>query len=120
MYRRGNFQCIQINKEVYKYMTTLVIDIDDTLLKSEKDQNGYCGAEPIRHEIETVNKFFDKGYTIILHTGRNWDKYSFTKEQLAHFGIKHHELVMGKPQGYYIDKDSFVSMEDFLVEKGIV
>lgn len=88
---------------------TLTVDIDDTLLIAEKDRCGICGSviyknvKPIQNEIDLLNQLYDAGNIIILFTGRNWDKYEVTKNQLQEFGIKHHELVMGKPQGIYID-----------------
>ena len=82
-----------------------VIDLDDTLLLYEIDRV-YSDAKPNIKEIEISNKLYDEGNIIIIHTGRNWDKYVMTKNQLKKFGINHHELVMGKPQGVYIDVDS--------------
>jgi hypothetical protein len=94
---------------------TYVIDIDDTLLIYPKHavfaDNKYNCALPNKDEIKRCNELFDSN-TIILHTGRNWDKYEFTKKQMERFGIKYHELVMGKPQGIYIDKDSYKSLKD--------
>jgi hydroxymethylpyrimidine pyrophosphatase-like HAD family hydrolase len=95
-----------------------VIDIDDTLLiypnrKFVDIYEKYSSAFPNNEAIKKVNELYNKGHVIILHTGRNWDKYQFTKKQLHIFGVKHHELVMGKPQGYYIDKDSYKSLKDF-------
>lgn len=98
---------------------TYVIDIDDTLIwypdKEYKDiYEKYDSAIPDKEEIEALNMLFDKGNYVILHTGRNWDKYELTKVQMANFGIKHHELVMGKPQGIYIDKDSYKTISEYL------
>jgi len=88
----------------------LYIDIDDTLIKSQYRECGVCGrrsyleATPIQEEIDLVNKAYAKGFTIILFTGRGWDCFEITKKQVNDFGIKHHSLVMGKPDGIYIDK----------------
>jgi hypothetical protein len=87
-----------------------MVDIDDTLLIAEKDRCQACGSvvyknvKPIQNEIDLLNQLYDAGNIIILFTGRNWNKYEITKKQLQEFGIKHHELVMGKPQGIYIDR----------------
>jgi hydroxymethylpyrimidine pyrophosphatase-like HAD family hydrolase len=96
---------------------TLVIDIDDTLLLyPERDYTlplkGYADAYANDEEIDLLNYYKSKGHTIILHTGRNWDKYEFTKHQLERFGIQYDELVMGKPQGIYVDIDSIKSLKD--------
>jgi hypothetical protein len=95
----------------------LIIDIDDTLLlypnkTFENIIDKYNAAYPDHEEIRLLNERYNKGDLIILHTGRNWDKYHFTKKQLEKFGIKHHELVMGKPQGIYVDRDSYKSIKD--------
>lgn len=95
---------------------TFVIDIDDTLLLYDNDYTGltrYKSAKPNIKEIKLVNEKYKKGNKIIIHTGRNWDKYDFTKKQLKEFKIKYHELIMGKPQGIYIDKDSYKSIEEY-------
>ena len=101
-------------------MKTLVIDIDDTLIRSNRVSCRRCGrityknAKPIQDEIDYLNILFDRGYKIILYTGRGWDCYKFTVEQLFKFGVKYHDLVMGKPQGIYIDKDAKTTLKDFL------
>lgn len=95
-----------------------VIDIDDTILYSTKTECSKCGRinysiinEDVK-EIELINKLYDEGNIIILHTGRNWDSYILTKNQLLDCGVKYHELVMGKPQGVYVDKDSIKTLSD--------
>lgn len=98
---------------------TFVIDIDDTLLFAEKVQCGncgrcfYCDKEKDQKEIDRVNYLYEAGHTIILWTGRNWDYYQQTKIQLENHNIKYHELIMGKPQGIYIDKDAKTSLKEF-------
>lgn len=96
---------------------TLVVDIDDTLLISEKIKCDECGRIKYQNEIKFIseinylNKLY-KNHTIILHTGRNWDCYDITVKQLKKNKIKYHELVMGKPQGIYIDRDAKTSIEE--------
>jgi len=96
--------------------TTFIIDIDDTILFYSEDNNGsgiekYKKGMPNIKEINEINKKYCEGHTIIIHTGRNWDKYSYTVKQLNSIGLKYHQLVMGKPQGIYIDKDSHRSIQ---------
>ena len=104
---------------------TFVVDIDDTLLLYPADKTyddiweRYKDAIANKKEIEFVNGLFDAGHCIILHTGRNWDKYEITKKQLKEFNINHHELVMGKPQGVYIDKDSYKSIRRALIDLNV-
>ena len=59
-----------------------------------------------------VFTFWSGGDIIILYTGRNCDCYELTKNQLMRAGVEFDELVMGKPQGVYIDKDSVKSIKD--------
>ena len=94
----------------------MIIDLDDHLLLYENSslvgREKYALAIPNHEEINITNKFYDDGHIIIIHNGRNWDKYIFTKTQLDTFDIRYHELVMGKPQGIYVDKNSIKSLKD--------
>ena len=95
-----------------------VVDIDDTLLVADKTECDKCGRvvyklrEKKRSIIDIVNALYEKGHQVILWTGRNWDCYKFTKEQLAEAGIMYDELVMGKPQGIYVDLDAINTIEE--------
>lgn len=98
----------------------LIVDIDDTLLfTAYKDcekcnSRRYGKAIPIQEEIDMVNKYYDMGRTIILWTGRNWDKYELTLLQLKEIGVKYHQLIMGKPQGEYIDRThNYKSLKEY-------
>jgi hydroxymethylpyrimidine pyrophosphatase-like HAD family hydrolase len=96
---------------------TLVIDIDNTLLmypdkKYDNILDKYNDAIPDWAEISLLNELWANGYIIILFTGRNWDKYNFTINQLKEIGIRFDQLIMGKPQGIYIDKDSFKTLKE--------
>ena len=98
----------------------LIVDIDDTLLKTKWGDCKDCGCrhygkpEPIQEEIDMVNKYYDKGRTIILWTGRNWDKYEMTLQNLKDIGVKYHQLIMGKPQGEYIDRThNYKSLKEY-------
>lgn len=88
-----------------------VVDLDDTLLF--KKSNDYSQMVPNKPEIKRLNKLKKEGNRVIIHTGRNWDKYEITLQQLQKYGILYDELVMGKPQGIYIDADSCKSLEDW-------
>lgn len=105
-----------------------VIDIDDTILVSERctcekcNRITYKNATPILDEIDSLNLLYDMGHTIILHTGRNWKSYKLTVIQLKELGVKYHNLIMGKPQGFYIDRThnfSSVSQCLSIIKKGI-
>lgn len=98
---------------------TFIIDIDDTILKSKIEicKNckyiQYINAMPIQKEIDMINKKFKEGHIIILYTGRGWNQYEITKQQLKQCRIKYTELIMGKPLGVWIDRDAIKSIKDF-------
>lgn len=95
-----------------------VIDIDDTLLFSEKIECQECGRVKYKlkrkddEEIRKLNDLWGMGHRIILYTGRNWDCYDITVKQLSEAGIQYDELVMGKPQGVYVDKDAKTTLPE--------
>lgn len=98
---------------------TIRVDIDDTIIQSQKNICACCGrinytnAEPIQSEIDLLNQLYYNGHIILLHTGRGWDCYELTKQQLQNFGVRHHELIMGKPPGIYVDKTECIkSLEE--------
>ena len=99
---------------------TYIIDIDDTLLISEKSECKECSRvtykliDIFKDEIKKVNKLYKKGHIIILWTGRGWDYYRITKMQLSACRIKYQELIMGKPQGIYVDRDAIRSVDEIV------
>ena len=91
-----------------------IFDIDGTICNNTNSD--YENAEPFRDRIEKNNKLYDEGNTIIYHTARGMGRtknnvilsyklfYEYTSEQLAKWGVKYHDLFMGKPNGgIYID-----------------
>lgn len=98
---------------------SFVVDIDNTLIESDItkcDNCGrktYAGAIPIDEWIDRLNELYDEGHYITLWTGRGWDCEEITKQQLDEFGIKYHTLVLGKPLGIYVDRDSVNKLKDF-------
>lgn len=90
-------------------MLTYCFDIDGTLC----DQVGpdYFLAPPFRSRIEKVNSLFDEGHRIVLFTARgsksgiDWRDATIT--QLKEWGVRYHELILGKPHAdIYIDDKS--------------
>ena len=85
----------------------IVFDIDNTITKTIK--NNYRLAKPIKKRIQLINKLYDKGHYIKIFTarymGRNKENrnlvkkkyYKETFNQLSLWGVKFHELIMGKP-----------------------
>lgn len=97
--------------EEYVKITTgnkrFVFDIDGVIAKLQKN-NDYAIAEPNIQMIQIINKLYDMGNKIVLHTARGYvtgiDWSTVTKKQLTQWGLKYHELHFGKPNAdYYVD-----------------
>ena len=82
----------------------IYIDIDDTICRL---------AEP--------NALYDKGNTIIMWTARGTvsgiDHRNITMYQLNKWGLKFHELKMGKPAYDLFIDDKNINSYDWLNEK---
>lgn len=98
---------------------TYVIDLDGTLLRSDRSIMKACSAcgrvrypvtEVNRELVAAVNKLYAEGNTIIIWTSRAWDLYHVTVAQLRQMGIHYMELFMGKPAGIYVDVDALRSL----------
>lgn len=96
-------------------MATYCFDIDGTLCAQEKID--YSIAEPFASRIASVNSLFDDGHRIVLFTARGSrsgiDWRDATILQLESWGIRYHELILGKPHAdFYID-DKAIHPEHF-------
>jgi uncharacterized HAD superfamily protein len=85
---------------------TLCFDIDGVLCTNT--HGAYESAKPFADVIAEVNRLFDEGHRIILHTARgsttgiDWRKK--TEDQLRGWKVSYHALCMGKPTAdMYID-----------------
>ena len=81
-------------------------DLDGTLCSSSPGD--YAKAVPWQERIDVVNRLFDEGNHIKIYTARGMttkvNYRSMVKWQLDHWGVKYHELIMGKPAAdIYID-----------------
>ena len=88
---------------------TYVFDIDGTICTKVNDGD-YSKAKPYLNRIKTVNRLYDEGKTIIFQTARGMGRtgndqkkaialfYDLTVKQLESWGVKYHELFLGKPQ----------------------
>ena len=91
---------------------TYCIDIDGTLCT---ETCAYEDAQPIKKVIDKINKLY-KDNTIILNTARGassrYDWKPLTEQQLKKWGVKYHNLIMGKPYAdYYIDNKAVDILE---------
>jgi len=103
---------------------TYVFDIVGTLCT--KINNGdYSNAKPITERIDIVNFLYEEGNTIIMQTARGMGRhknnpqkaveefYAMTATQLKNWGVKYHQLFLGKPAGdIYVD-DKGIRDENF-------
>ncbi len=74
-------------------------DIDGTICTNT--DGDYESAEPFPDVIETINVLFEQGHRILLTTARGGttkiDWTAVTERQLKDWGVRYHELIMGKP-----------------------
>ena len=102
---------------------TYVFDIDGTICYNS--EGNYETPLPYVKRIEKINKLYDEGHKIIFLTARGMGRsdnsiaYAYaafeeiTKKQLKEWGVKYHELFLGKPSGdFYVD-DKGVNDERF-------
>jgi phosphoglycolate phosphatase-like HAD superfamily hydrolase len=93
---------------------TYVFDIDGTLCYTIGSE--YESSVPRQDRIDVVNQLYDEGHTITLLTARGMGRsnnsvaYAYeayetlTREQLDSWGVKYHQLFLGKPSGdIYVD-----------------
>mgnify|MGYP003663176585 CR=1 FL=1 len=91
-----------------------VFDIDGTICNTENSD--YENSKPITSRIDFVNSLYDDGHHIVFHTARGMGRsknsfsyantafYELTRKQLLDWGVKFHELHLGKPAGdVYVD-----------------
>lgn len=92
-------------------------DIDGTICRTE--ETDYLTSVPYRDTINIINNLYSKGDYIKIytargsHSGKDWK--DFTKRQLDKWGVKYHELIMGKPHAdLYIDDRSMLPSDFWL------
>jgi hypothetical protein len=97
---------------------TYAFDLDGTLCTVT---NGiYEKAIPFEGRIEHVNKLHREGHTIIIFSARGAtskrDLWEFTFSQLNSWGLKFHELIMGKPHFDLLIDDKAIFSESYFEE----
>ena len=86
-------------------------DIDGTICTNT--EGAYEQAVPINSRIDHVNKLYEGGNTIKFFTARGsttgicWRK--LTEEQLSEWGVKYHELILGKPEAHLFIDDKAIN-----------
>jgi hypothetical protein len=96
----------------------ICFDIDGVLC--EQTEGKYEDAQPNRDMIGLLNRLYDRGHRIVLHTSRFMGRAKgdrteaeqigreFTERQLSGWGVRYHELWMGKPRYDYVIDDRSV------------
>ena len=96
----------------------ICFDIDGVLC--DQVARDYQDAQPNRQMIDLLNRLYDRGHRIVLHTSRFMGRAKgnreeaerigreFTERQLAGWGVRYHELWMGKPRYDYVIDDRSV------------
>lgn len=94
-----------------QFKKVIAFDMDDVLCDQKHGDNTiekYLKREPIQGNIDILNELYDDGYKIVIYTARgmlslngNLDDINeilrpITENQLNKWGIKYHELHMGK------------------------
>lgn len=100
-----------------------VFDIDGVVCSNTWGK--YAEARPHQKMIDCINELYDDGHTIIFHSARGFGScrgkimeinamwFEFTRDQLLGWGVKFHQLVLGKPDGaVYIDDRGFRVSDD--------
>ena len=76
-----------------------MVDIDETICVSPESRD-YSLATPIYKNIKKINKLYDQGNTIIYWTARGTgtgiDWREVTEKQFEKWGVKYHQLSLGK------------------------
>jgi hydroxymethylpyrimidine pyrophosphatase-like HAD family hydrolase len=102
-------------------MKIIYVDIDETICNRETTvdfgtTHDYTKAQPIRENIDKINKLYDEGHTIVYWTARGSRKQidwiEITRQQLSEWGVKYHELRADKP--FY---DLFIEDKSLRIEE---
>jgi hypothetical protein len=99
----------------------IAFDLDNTLC--ETVDGLYEKSLPIENRIAKVNELYHAGHTILIFTARgSTRKINFsnlTESQLRLWGVRYHELIMGKPNFDLLVDDKAIHSEAFNWSLGI-
>jgi len=105
-------------------MMKYCFDIDGTIC-TENVAHDYGKAKPDKRVIKEINKLYDNGHKIIIMTARGMSSglewRDFTETQLNKWGVKYHDLIMGKkPDADIFIDDKAQHISDFKSKIGDV
>ncbi|WP_421945854.1 hypothetical protein [Pedobacter sp.] len=76
----------------------LIIDLDGTICTEERTYSRAM-AKPLPNAVDSINKLYEEGNTIIIYSARTWMEYEMTIDWLTKNDVKFHQLILGKPIG---------------------
>jgi len=103
-----------VPRSLVRSSKTFIVDVDGVVASPTQNMD-YSQAQPLRANIEAINRLYDAGHKIQMFTARGTmtgiDWRAITERQFQDWGLKYHSLHFGKLAGdYYID-DRMLSME---------
>jgi len=96
----------------------IFVDIDDTICTNpNSNKTNYTNAIPHIEHIAKINKLYEQGHHIVYWTARGavtkQDWTLLTKQQLATWGAKYHQLRLDKPYyDLFIDDKAITKIEN--------
>ena len=101
----------------------IYVDIDETICSHDESTDGprdYSKASPLHERINKINKLYEDGHTIVYWTARGTvtglDWRSLTESQLSSWGVKYHDLKLGKPYYDLFIDDKNINSETYFKE----
>ncbi len=108
---------VQSQHQTDSKLKTFVVDIDGVVAQLSPN-NDYNLSEPNQTVIDAVNKLYEAGHQIVLFTARGSmtgiDWTDVTSGQMQRWGVKHHELRLGKPAANFYVDDRNLSVHEFV------
>ena len=98
----------------------IYVDIDETICECGTERK-YSNAVPIMDRISIINELYDKGNSIVYWTARGTgsgiDWREVTENQFKTWGVKYHELKLGKPEYDMFIDDKNINSDVFFLER---
>ena len=95
-------------------------DIDGTICSTDCH---YKDAKPYKNVIKKINSLYNLGNSVILYTSRGsgsgTDWSEFTKKQVDGWGVKYHELLLGKPMYDIFVDDRAINNKEWYKQNNI-
>jgi len=108
-------------------MKTICFDLDGVICNNTWGE--YEKAIPNKEVIKKINDLFERDYKIIIFTSRYMGRYNsnvkkvyeigydFTKKQIEKWGLKYHQLILGKPSYDLIIDDKSINYDESWIDE---